>query len=928
MSDRSPNGECDGEQRWHTLHAEEAVAGLASDSDGGLAPEVALQRLERFGTNALPEPRRRSAQSIFLGQFKSPLIYLLFVAAAIALVLGHTSDAVVIFGVVFINAVIGALQEGRAERSLEALRRLATQEARVVRGGQEQVVPARDLVPGDILVLAAGDAIAADARLLHGAALQIAEAALTGESVPVAKDLLPLALDTPLADRKNMVYAGTHVTAGRARAVVVATGLATEVGRIAALAEAAQEPPTPLERRIAQFGRYVIVAALAMFASVVAIGLLRGLPFGQIVMLGTSQLVGMIPEGLPVAMTIALAVGVQRMARRRAVVRRLAAVETLGSTTVICSDKTGTLTRNEMTVTAICLPDGRELRVTGAGYAPDGKLLEDGREIDPASDDALRALLEAAVLCNDAELRGPEASDPRWRPLGDPTEVALLTLAVKAGSLPSELRARLPRRAEIPFDAAAKLMATQHQTPAGSRVVLKGAPEVLLELCGALRRDGRDVALDAAARGALQAAAERMAARALRVLAFAVVDGAEIDGRAGFAAFRERAALLGLVGEIDPPRPEVKDAVERCREAGIRAVVVTGDHKATGQAIARELGIARDGDAAVDGNELERMSDAELADRIDGISVFARVHPAQKLRIVEAYQRRGDIVAMTGDGVNDAPALVKANVGVAMGLAGTEVAKQAAEIVIADDNFATIVAAVEEGRVVYRNIKKVLLLLFSTSAAEVAVLLLALLLGYPPPFAAVQILWNNLVTEGLVTVNLIMEPPEGDEMRRPPVSPDEPLLTRVLLVRMAFMVPAIVISTLGWFMARLTAGVPEAQVRTETFTLLAVCEWWNVLNCRSDWKSALNLGLLGNRWLLGGLLLSNLLQLAVVFWAPLGRVFHTVPFGLREVVALGVVGSLVLWVDELRKLMLRRRERQAVAGTNGTKRTSAIGSSS
>ena len=915
MSEEFANQASDNRHRhWHALHAEEAVAAAESDADRGLSAEQARHRLERFGLNALAEPMRRSSLSVFLGQFKSPLIYLLFVAAGIALALGHVSDAAVIFTVVLLNALIGAFQEGRAERSLETLRKLAPHKARAVRGGQELVLEAREVVPGDILLLEAGDAVAADARLLHGAALQIAEAALTGESVPVAKNLLPLAPDTPLADRRNMVYAGTHVTAGRARAVVVATGLATEIGHIAALAEAAEQPKTPLERRIAQFGRYIIAAAAAMFVIINAIGLWRGIPFGEIVMVGISQVVGMIPEGLPVAMTIALAVGVQRMARRRTVVRRLTAVETLGSTTVICSDKTGTLTRNEMTVTVLILPDGRELAITGAGYEPNGKFFQDGREVDPTTAEGARALLEAGVLCNDAQLQGPGETEPRWKPIGDPTEVALVTLAIKGGVVPSQVRERWPRRAEIPFDPAAKMMATQHETEKGSRVILKGAPEVLLSLCRAARRNGEDVAMDDAARRAMHDAAERMAERALRVLAVGVVDGAEIDGRAGFDAFRGRVTLLGLLGQIDPPRSEVKDAVERCRSAGIRPVMVTGDHKATGHAIAKALGIARDGDAAVDGRELEQMSDAELADRIEGISVFARVHPAQKLRIVDAYQKRREVVAMTGDGVNDAPALVKADVGVAMGITGTEVAKESAKIVIGDDNFATIVAAVEEGRVVYRNIKKVVLLLFSTSAAEVVVLLLAMLLGYPPPFAAVQILWNNLVTEGLITVNLIMEPPEGDEMRQRPISPDEPLLTRTLLTRMGFMVPAIVVSTLGWFIARTAAGVPEAQVRTEAFTLLAICEWFNVLNCRSERKSAFTLGVLRNPWLLGGLVAGNTLQAAVVFWSPLGKVFHTVPFGLEEVAALGVVGSLVLWVEELRKVTVRRRERRLAPG--------------
>jgi Ca2+-transporting ATPase len=543
-----------------------------------------------------------------------------------------------------------------------------------------------------------------------------------------------------------------------------------------------------------------------------------------------------------------------------------------------------------------------------------GKILEGEREVDPSGDPDLRALLEAGALCNDAQLQGPAETEPAWKPIGDPTEVALLSLAIKGGVVPTELRARLPRRAEIPFDPTAKMMATQHETREGTRIVIKGAPEAVLELCRTVRRDGTDLPMDEEGGEAIRAAADRMASSALRVLAFAVVDGGDIGGRAGFAALRDRATWIGLIGAIDPPRPEVKDAVARCREAGIKPVMVTGDHKATGYAVARELGIARDGDAAVDGRELERMSEAELADRIEEISVFARVHPAQKLRIVGAYQKRHEVVAMTGDGVNDAPALVKADVGVAMGVTGTEVAKEAAKIVIGDDNFATIVAAVEEGRVVYRNIKKVVLYLFSTSIAEVLVLLVALILGYPPPLAAVQILWINLVTEGTVTVNLIMEPAEGDEMKLRPISTTEPLLTRILLSRMAFMTPAIAASTLGWFIHRLSVGLPFAQVQTESFTVLAVCQWFNVLNCRSERRSALSWSILENPWLIGGLVVSNLLQVAVVFYRPLGDVFHTVPFSLQEVVAIGAVASLVLWVEELRKLVVRRLEARRAPG--------------
>jgi Ca2+-transporting ATPase len=892
---------------WHALSVDEALQAVQSTVDAGLTAAEAQRRLERGGPNALPELERRSLAAVFFRQFRSPLIYLLFAAAALALALGHISDSAVIFVVVLLNAVIGAMQEGRAERSLDALRKIASHKARVIRDGEQAIIEARDVVVGDLLVLEAGDAVAADARLLYGAALQLAEAALTGESVPVGKSLVPLAVDTLLADRRNMVYAGTHVTAGRAHAVVIATGLNTEIGHIARLAEAATQPKTPLERRVEQFGRYVMFAAAVIFVLVNAIGYLRGVPFDITVMVAISQVVGMIPEGLPVAMTIALAIGVQRMARRNAVVRQLAAVETLGSTSIICSDKTGTLTRNEMTVAAIVLPGGRELSVTGVGYEPQGTFLEGDREVALSEEGPLRDLLEAAVLCNDAQLHGPTEAEPRWMPIGDPTEVALVAAAIKAGIIPDQVRSRLPRRAELPFDAASKMMATQHETSDGSLVIVKGAPEVILAQCSSARIDGDDRTLTDDARRSIQVAADRLASRALRVLAIGVVDGAELDGREGFDALRGRVVLLGLMGQLDPPRMEAREAVMLCRKAGIRPVMVTGDHKATAWAIARAVGIAKEGDIALDGRELGEMSDAVLADRIDSISVFARVHPAQKLRIVEAYQRRHEVVAMTGDGVNDAPALVKADVGVAMGITGTEVAKESAKIVIGDDNFATIVAAVEEGRVVYRNIKKAVLLLFSTSAAEVGVLLLAMLLGYPPPFVAVQILWNNLITEGLITVNLVMEPPEGDEMQRPPIASDEPFLNRLLLTRMGVMVPAMIVSTLGWFIVRSHAGIGEAQVRTETFTLLAVCEWFNVLNCRSDFKSAFTRDLLKNHWLLGGLVAGNLLQIAVVYWPPFNRLFHTVPFGLDIVVALGVVGSLVLWAEEARKLVVRRR---------------------
>ncbi len=899
------------ERPWHALPAAEVLRAFGVEADAGLAAEEVALRLGRFGPNALPEPARRSLAALFLRQFASPLIFLLLGAAGLALALGKFSDGGVVLAVVLLNALIGSVQEGRAERALALLRQMAALKARALRGGRDQLVEARDIVPGDIVLLSAGDAVPADARVLDGSALQVAEAALTGESVPVSKDCAPVDERTPLADRRSMVYGGTHVTAGRARAVVVATGLATEVGRIAALAGAGHAPRTPLEQRIARFGRFVLKGAAVLFLLVVAVGWLRGLALEQVLMLAISQVVGMVPEGLPVALTIALAVGVQRMARRGAIVRRLSAVETLGSTTVICSDKTGTLTRNELTATAVFLAGRSEIQVSGVGYAPEGGFSENGRRLAPGSEPDLLALLEAGLLCNDARLVASATAPDRWQALGDPTEAALLTLARKGGCDPEALRERRPRRAEIPFDPATRLMATEHDGPGTRLTFLKGAPEAVLELCASVGRDGELRTLDAEAVAEVRAAAERMADRALRVLAIASAD-ARLDSR-GVAALRGRVTLLGLVGLIDPPRPEAARAVERCRTAGIRPVMVTGDHRSTGLAVARALGIAGEGDQALEGADLEELTDEELAARIERISVFARVQPAQKLRIVQALQRGGAVVAMTGDGVNDAPALVSADVGVAMGLTGTDVAKEAAKIVVTDDDFATIVAAVEEGRVVHGNIKKAILLLFTTALAEVAVLLLALCLGYPPPFAAVQILWNNLVTEGVITVNLIVEPAEGDEMQRPPVAPDEPLLARGALMRVAVMTLAIVASTLGWFVWRLSSGVPLAVAQTETFTLLAVCEWFNVLNCRSERRSALTLSLLRNPWLLGGLVAGNLLQVAVVYLPAMNALFHTVPFGLQPVLAIGAAGSLVLWAEEARKLASRSRGRRARA---------------
>lgn len=898
---------------WHALKIDDIFEKLKSNTLG-LSNDEAKKRLIQYGKNTLPDPSHRSFFSIFLGQFLSPLIYLLLLAAIIAFFIGEVRDAIVILTVVFLNSVVGTLQEGRAEQSLTALRKLSKLQAHVIRDAKSQVIEASEVVPGDILVLNSGDAIVADARLIEASSFAVAEAALTGESLPIIKSNLVLKENTALADRHNMVYAGTHITSGRGLAIVTSTGSHNEVGKIANLTTTTVQPKTQLELRIKQFGKYLTLASALVFGLVLVIGLWRDIPFSHIFMIAISQMVSLVPEGLPVAMTVALAVGVQRMARRGTIVRRLSAVETLGSTTVICSDKTGTLTRNEMTVSHIYLPaQKKEITVTGVGYSPEGQLIQNHRptqsqhELVPDHDQTLLKLFEASILCNDAQLLGPDNSDNRWRIIGDPTEGALLTLAIKGGVDPQLIRKQFHRIAELPFDSDSKMMATQHHLNQKNIVYIKGAPEVLLRYCGFIYQNGQIEKINEEILVDIQKATKKMADSALRLLAVGFIDDAFIDGSQGFEPFKQKITLIGIIGELDPPRIEVADSIKQCQTAGIKPIMVTGDHKATGLAIAKILGISQEQDLALDGQELDLLSDEELFKIINQVRVFARVHPAQKLRIIEAYQKKGEIVAMTGDGVNDAPALVRANVGVAMGITGTEVAKEAAKIVITDDNFSTIVTAIAEGRLVYQNIKKLILFLFVTSIDEIVILFLALILDYPPPLAAVQILWINLVTEGTLTINLIMEPPEGDEMKRSPIPVTQPLLDRALLLRIPLMVLISVALTFGWFVYRTTIGISPNLVQSETFTLLAICQWFNVLNCRSSSRSVFSLDLLKNPWLLGGLVLGNILHLAVIYWPPLSQFFHTTPIHMAQFFTIIAIGSFVLWTEELRKLLARRK---------------------
>ena len=892
---------------WHELETKDVLALFDVDVGHGLSTNNLLKLREKYGTNNLPEAERRRFSGILLRQFLSPLIYLLIIAALIALAIGHGKDAAVIFMVIFLNSLIGAVQEGRAEASLAALKRLINLSAKVTRDSQAREIAASDLLPGDIIHITAGDGVPTDGRVIEAHGLQISEASLTGESLPITKKSSVLPPETSLADRVNMVYAGTYVTSGRGVVVAVSTGKSNELGKIAAMTGKVPYVKTRLEARIHDFGKMIVKAAVLFFLLTVILGAIHGMEFSEIFMIAISQMVSIVPEGLPVAMTIALAVGVQRMAKRRTIVRRLSAVETLGSTTVICSDKTGTLTRNEMTVVRLAVPGKLgQVSVTGTGYSCRGDFLkwESSRPLDPSellNDSSFVQLMGAAVCCNDADLFMPPKDQDQWQITGDPTEAALLVCAEKSGLSRLKLRSDQQRRRELSFDPNFKMMATEHDENGRPSVYVKGAPEAIFARCQADQKAFSPVSLEQYRR-----LADSMAADALRVLAFGVVKDYRLAIDQGFDQLSGRIEFLGLVAQMDPPRDEVRAAITEAKLAGIKPIMITGDHKVTAVAIAGQLGIADASIQAMSGDEIQALSLSELSRKLENITVFARVHPEQKLTIVRALQASGHVVAMTGDGVNDAPALVQADVGVAMGMSGTEVAKEAAKIVITDDNFATIIAAIAQGRLVYQNIKKLLLFLFVTSIDELVVLLLALLFGFHAPLAAVQILWINLVSETALTVNLIMEPMEGDEMRRLPTSPQEPLFDKTMLRRIPLMVSTSVFSTFGWFLLRSYQGAPTALVQSETFTMLVVCQWFNLLNCRSSTRSALSWNILGNKWLLGGLIIANILHGLVIYWQPLARFFHTEPISMFNVFAIGVVASFVLWVEEIRKIYVRR----------------------
>jgi magnesium-transporting ATPase (P-type) len=887
---------------WHELSAEE-VLGIQRSDAAGLSEVEAAGRLAEHGLNRLPEPMQRSALRRFVSQFRNILIYVLLTASLVTALLGEWADTGVILGVVLINALIGFVQEGKAERALEAISEMLSPRARVMRQGKRVDIAAEQLVPGDIVLLEAGDLVPADLRLLRARNLHIEEAILTGESVPTEKSAAPAGRAAALGDRTSMAWSGTLVTAGTGSGVVVATGAATEIGRISALLSDVKTLATPLTRQLERFARVLsgVIGAVAV-ATMTGGVLLHGYPLEHMFIAAVGLAVAAIPEGLPAIITITLAIGVQRMARRNAIIRRLPAVETLGSVSVICSDKTGTLTRNEMTVSRVILT-ARDYAVTGVGYDPDGALRAGDEEPDPSLDVQLMELCRAAVLCNDADFeQGPSGTVLQ----GDPTEGALLVLAMKAGLQPARLRSRHPRDDAIPFESERRYMATLHRDHESRQFIfIKGAPERVLPMCDNAAAAAGSAVLDT---GAWLESAEALAAGGLRVLALACrTRDAGRKGELARSEVEHSLTLLGLVGMIDPPRQEAITAVTQCRSAGIAVKMITGDHLATARAVASAMGIG-DGRTAVLGDALQEMSDEALQSAVTDTDVFARASPEHKLRIVEALQAQGRVVAMTGDGVNDAPALKRADVGVAMGRGGTEVARQAAEMVLSDDNFASIESAVEEGRTVYDNIRKAILFILPTNAAEAMMILLAIVLGRSLPITPLQILWVNMVTAVTLALALAFEPPERDIMARPPRRPNEPLLGRFVIWRIAFVSLIMVTGTFTLFVHARAAGYEIEAARTLAVNALVMYEAFYLLNVRHVLAPTLNLGgLAGNRVAIGAVAAVLGVQLLFTYLPVMNTLFGTAPLDAADWLLVMLVAATVVPLVEFEKFILRNR---------------------
>ncbi len=894
---------------WWRLELDEIAKILEADLERGLGSTQVDRKRQEHGLNQLKQAPPVSPLMLFLGQFKGVVIWVLIAAAIVSGIAGEWVDTLIIFAIVVLNAVMGFVQEFRAEKSLSALRKLASPMAKVVRDGKHQVIPSKKLVPGDIIELEAGDNVPADARLFWITShTTVQEASLTGESTAVTKSIETLpAEEVALGDRINMVYMGTSITNGRARAVVTGIGMDTELGHIAGMMSNIVDEMTPLQEKLERFGKQLVVVCLILVGLVFVLGWLHGGELMETLLTAVSLAVAAIPEGLPAVVTIALALGVQRMVKRHALIRKLPSVETLGCATVICSDKTGTLTKNEMTVQAV-YTGSKWFQVSGTGYKPEGQLTIDGKSFDFATEPDLMMTLKTGLLCNGAQLVQAEGD---YKVVGDPTEGCLITVAGKASLDKAALESEQPAVDEIPFDSERKKMTIIRKVDGKRIAYVKGAPDQLLKNCTGIQIDGKKTALTDAIRKEITVANTQLADQSMRVLgaAFRVLDDSATE--VSVEKIEADLTFLGLFGMMDPPREEVKLAIKDCLSAGIRPVMITGDHKTTAVAIARQLGFFDEQSMALSGGEIDKLSEAQLAEQVEKIAVYARVSPEHKLRVIGAWRSRGHIVAMTGDGVNDAPALKEADIGVAMGITGTDVTKEVADMVVTDDNFASIVAAVEEGRGVYDNIRKFIHYLLSCNAGEIMVMLIASLFGMPAPLLAVHILWVNLVTDGLPALALGVDPIDPNAMKRPPRPPDEPVVTKrggLLLLAQGFL---LALCCLGAFVYELKiqdAGIERA--RTAAFLVLACSQLVHAFNCRNLKESLFKIGIMTNPKLIAAVAVSFGLQVAVIYIPFLQRAFKIESIGLRDWLLVLIISSIPLWVMEAAKALTLRQDNQ------------------
>jgi Ca2+-transporting ATPase len=950
---------------WHSLEVDKAIELLSTNADTGLSPQEAQQRLEQYGPNELEETGGRSAWEILVDQFKNIMLLMLIAVAIVSGILDLLAlqnnelkagevpfkDTIAILAIVVLNGILGYVQESRAEKALAALKKLSSPNVRVIRDGKPLEVAAKDLVPGDVMLIEAGMQVAADGRLLEVSNLQIRESALTGETQAVNKQAeTTLPEETGIGDRINSVFQGTEVVQGRGKVLVTNTGMKTELGKIAAMLQSVESEPTPLQQRMTQLGNVLVTGSLVLVAIVVIVGLLRGGNLTELLEVSLSMAVAVVPEGLPAVITVTLALGTQRMVRRNALIRKLPAVETLGSVTTICSDKTGTLTQNKMVVQSVYTNasssnpsektcNHQEFRVTGEGYAPTGEFQLQNNKVEVQDYRELQALLVACAVCNDSVLQQQQG---QWTILGDPTEGALVTLAAKGGIEKDQWDSKLPRVGEFPFSSERKRMSVicrveQVETgvsplsdvdPIISHLVnshgylmfTKGSPELILDRCTQLYVGNSTIPLTQNQRDEILAENDRMASNGLRVLGFAYKPLAEIPSQGSDETSEQELVWLGLVGMLDAPRPEVRAAVQECREAGIRPIMITGDHQLTARVIATDLGIAQPGDRALTGQELQRMSDQDLEQNVDLVSIYARVAPEHKLRIVQALQRRGRFVAMTGDGVNDAPALKQADIGIAMGITGTDVSKEAADMVLLDDNFATIVAATEEGRVVYTNIRRFIKYILGSNIGEVLTIAAAPILGLGGvPLTPLQILWMNLVTDGLPALALAVEPPEPDVMKRPPFSPRESIFARGLgsyMIRIGIIFAFITIILMMWAYNHSTSiqgnGLSPERWKTMVFTSLCLAQMGHAIAIRSNSRLTIEMNPFSNPYVLGAVVLTTILQLMLVYVPPLRNFFGTDYISLPELgICLGFSALMFVWI-ELEKIVFRLMGKKTV----------------